>query len=460
MLARIAQTIARFRMFEPGQRVGVAVSGGADSVCLLHALRELSPEWNLRLSVLHLDHGLRGEESRGDAAFVEALAGAFNYPFHLRRAEIAAAPDNLEQAARDARYAFFREFLDSGQLDRVALGHTRSDQAETVLFRFLRGAGTAGLAGIRPAVNGLVRPLLELDRAEIEAWLRGRGIAWREDSTNQDPGFARNRIRHELLPRLAAEWNPALPRLLANTAEWAREEEAWWEAELDRLTDGRFEEKRGVLIVNTLWLGSLPLAAARRVIRRAMERVKGNLRSVDFVHVEGVLALAASTSGHGRFQAPGLDALRSFEWLRLARPGEFSLETRNFRFPLPVPGRAVLPDTTVLVAEVIDITNSSRKCESVYNEVMVGGLDAERLNGALQVRNWRPGDQYRPQGFPGEVKVKFLFQEAKVPLWERRHWPVVTSGEAIVWVKGFGPAAGLAAAPDAGHVLCIRQVAE
>ena len=159
MLERVAATIARYRMFEPGQRVGVAVSGGADSVCLLYVLRDLAPRWDLRFRVLHLNHGLRGKESDADAEFVRALAAEFGLPFDVREASLSEAGGNLEEGARDARLAFFGDEIEANVVERVATGHTRSDQAETVLFRFLRGAGTAGLAGIRPVVRtGLVRP--------------------------------------------------------------------------------------------------------------------------------------------------------------------------------------------------------------------------------------------------------------------------------------------------------------
>ena len=205
-------TISRYRMFQPGQYVGVAVSGGADSVALLHILLELAPSLGIRLAVLHLDHMLRGDESRGDAEFVRDLAAKFDLSFHLHQVDVGRMSDNLEQAARSARYEFFGQFLIS-RTHRVALGHTRSDQAETVLFRFLRGAGTAGLAGIRPVTSdGCVRPLIDVDRATIEAWLRERGIDWREDSTNHSTDFARNRIRHELLPQLTRDWNPESAR--------------------------------------------------------------------------------------------------------------------------------------------------------------------------------------------------------------------------------------------------------
>ena len=210
MLDRVAEFIARHRMFEPGQRVGVAVSGGADSVFLLHALRELG----LQLSVIHIEHGIRGAASVADAEFVAQLAATFALPFHIRHADVPAIDGNLEQAARNVRQAFYAELIAAGAIDRVATGHTRSDQAETVLYRILRGSGLAGLSGILPVTReGLVRPLLEIDRSEIEAWLREHGIAWREDETNRDRTYARNRLRHEILPLLRDGFNPQLDQL-------------------------------------------------------------------------------------------------------------------------------------------------------------------------------------------------------------------------------------------------------
>jgi tRNA(Ile)-lysidine synthase len=458
VLHRIAETIARHRMFTPGQKVGVAVSGGADSVCLLYALLELAPRWGLDLSVLHLNHGLRGEESRADAGFVRELAGQLGLPVTIREAGLAASPDNLEQAARAARLAFFREMIESGAVERVALGHTRSDQAETVLFRFLRGSGTAGLAGIRPVTSGgIVRPLLEVERAEVEQFLRQRGIAWREDSTNRSLRFARNRIRHELLPQLAREWNPAIGETLAHTADWALAEEAYWEAEIVRLAAQCFTEKDGAILVRADSLTALPLAAARRLVRRAMERMKGDLRGIDFHHIAAVLDLASSAEGSGRVQATGLDIFRSFEWLRFGKPRAKGLEGRNYELPVAVPGTVRVPGAdTAISLELIEKTETSESSEFVYNSE-VGCVDWQRLSGCLELRNWRPGDQYQPVGASGEEKVKALFQQARVPLWERRRWPVLTDGSSIVWARRFGPAAGFAAGPGSRVILRIRE---
>jgi len=458
LLDRIAQTIVHHRMFEPAQQVGVAVSGGADSVCLLYALLELAPHWGLHLSVLHLDHGLRGEESRQDAEFVRDLAARLGLPLSLRETPVAQSPDNLEQAARQARLAFFRETIASGAAQRVATGHTRSDQAETVLFRFLRGSGTAGLAGIRPVTSeGIVRPLIEVERSEVRQFLLDRGIAWREDSTNRSPQFARNRIRHELLPQIAREWNPAIGETLAHTADWALAEEAWWDAEIDRLASQHFTATNDAILLRAGLLAALPLAAARRLVRRAMEMAKGDLRAIDFGHIASVMDLARSTDGHGRLQAPGLDIFRSFEWLRFGQPGAGGLAARNYRLTLAVPGTVRVPGTNLSISlELIDKAEPSVSSEWVYNERM-GCLDWQRLSGSLELRNWRPGDQYQPVGYSGREKIKTLFQHARIPLWERRHWPVLTDGPSIVWARRFGPAAALVAERDAKVILKIRE---
>jgi len=462
MLDQVEKTITRYSMFQPGQRVGVAVSGGADSVCLLHVLCALRPRWDLRLTVLHLDHKLRGEESCQDAAFVRALAAALDLPFEFGEADVSAlcreTGDNLEQAARTARMEFFRRFLRAGALDRVAVGHTRSDQAETVLFRFLRGAGTAGLAGIRPVTaDGIVRPLLDIERPEIEQYLRDHAIEWRQDSSNASAAFARNRIRHTLLPQLTRDWNPAMTETLAHTADWAQAEEAYWESELARLAPAHLTIEPPAVLLRVESLEALPLAVARRLVRRALEIAKGDLRGIGFEHLAGVLELAASAEGHGRLQIPGLDIFRSFNWLRIAPPAVDNLENRNYRLPLPVPGAVRLPGQNFVIhSELFENTEVTKTSDLLYNE-SVGRLDWNRISGSLEVRNWRPGDQYQPSGHTGVEKIKVLFHQARIPLWERRHWPVVTTGDAIVWARRFGPAAGFAASPGTSLVLSIRE---
>jgi tRNA(Ile)-lysidine synthase len=457
MLDRVAEFIARHRMFEPGQRVGAAVSGGADSVFLLHALRQLG----LPLSVIHIEHGIRGAASIADAEFVAQLARTFELPFHLRRADVPALHGNLEEAARNTRQAFYAELMASAAVDRVATGHTRSDQAETVLYRILRGSGLTGLAGILPVTSeDIVRPLLEIDRAEIEAWLRARGIAWREDLTNQDRAFARNRLRHEILPLLRDSFNPQLDEALSNLATIARDEEAYWDSELATAQPTTPDPQPQVIAVAEV--ANVPPALARRRVRQAVALATGNHRSIDFPHVERVLQMAQSPDGHDRFQAPGLDICRSFDLIRLAPAGE-PAQPPDFAFAVQVPGSVELPGSRtritlqVLEKEAAGLCRQAATgpCATVVNE-----LDWQRFRGgrgapSLELRNWRPGDQYRRVGESKPEKIKFFFQEARVPLWERGNWPIITYNETIVWARRFGAAAEFATGPETRSVLQV-----
>ncbi len=481
---QVVAFIARHHMFRLGDRAGVAVSGGADSVFLLHVLRELGPRWNLELSVVHIDHGIRGEASRADADFVRNLADAFGLPFHLHRADVPGLDDNLEQAARRVRTEFYRELIESGRVDRIATGHTRSDQAETVLYRLLRGSGLAGLSGVLPISEpGVVRPLLELTRADIRDWLSNHSVAWREDETNHDTSYARNRLRHEILPLLADAFNPRVEEALANLATLSQDEELYWDSEITKLASAAGLE-RGArtpacsvpthgdavnsvngppVIIAVSSLTSLPPAPARRLIRRLIQTVRGDLRQIEFAHVERILQMAHSADGHDRVQLPGVDIFRSFEWLRFSKIVPHSIGDRgDYSLPLAAPGFVELPGglarITLQVLEKAEPSERSEACVTLGNE-----LDWQRLRALgeavpkLELRNWRPGDKYRSVGRSQEEKIKSMFQEGRVPLWERRHWPIITYNGVILWARRFGAAADFAAGPGARMVLRIDE---
>lgn len=432
-------------MLDRGRRVGVAVSGGADSVFLLHALRELG----LAACVLHINHKLRGEESDADESFAAGLAAAFELPFFSVIAPV--GQGNLEQEARRARYSFFAERIAAAVCDVVATGHTLDDQAETVLARFLRGSGTAGLAGIQPlTAQNVIRPLLEIRRSEIRDWLTARGITWREDRSNESTEFLRNRLRRDILPKLV-EINPSLPEVLASTAAWALAEENWWEGELGRLIPGIFAITGETALCRTATLTSHPVAVQRRIVRHVIHQIRGSLRGIDFRHVEAVRRLAESREGSGRIQIHGLDIYRSFDWLRLAPPGIDSRMERDFEARLSIPGVTKVPDRLLTIE--MELVNST----TVYNDGM-DVVDRERSGDALIVRNWRPGDSYTPSGKSGPVKIKTLFQESRIPLWERRHWPVIARGGEIIWARQFGVASDFSAGPGTNEPLLIREV--
>lgn len=362
---------------------------------------------------------------------------------------------NVEQEARRARYDFFAQKIGEGICDAVATGHTLDDQAETVLYRFLRGAGTAGLSGIRPATASfIIRPLLALRRDDIRNRLSERNIPWREDASNQNRDLQRNRIRLQHLPELAASLNPALPEVLASTAAWAQGEEDYWSGELDRLAPLHLIENAETILISSKPFLELPAAAQRRLLRRAIERVRGSLRAIDFRHIEHVRVLMAAREGSGRIQLPSLDVYRSFDWLRLAPIGIDTRQERDFEVALAIPGRTEVKDRQLTIEmELVDLSR-------VYNGE-VQGLDWERAPHSLKLRNWRPGDQYQPQGRASAEKIKTMFQEFRVPLWERRAWPVIVQGDdAIVWSRKFGVAVQFAAQPGSEKMLTIQEPRE
>ncbi len=475
MLERVLKTISRYNMLPSGSRVIAAVSGGADSVCLLHVLVALAPAAKLHVEIAHYNHRWRGAESDGDEDFLRELARELNLPFHSARApspagDLEQPPEaDLEQKARRARLDFFRGLRTNGSAALIATGHTRDDQAETVLLRLLRGSGLAGLAGILPVTAaGVVRPLLDVTRAEVREYLRARNLAWREDSSNQNLKFARNRVRLELLPHLEAAWNPRLTGALAHLADLAHEEERWWSGPASPLEQIPLACSAGGVEVHAGSLAALPRAVARRAVRRAIARAKGDLRQIEFEHVERVLALAGKAAGEGRLRLPGIDVRRSFDWLRLAVPVRApSLDP----VPLTIPGSCPSPDgRSVLHLEfgeglpngeesrpvsADDAEDPRQEACATFRTVVLG---LNQIPGQLELRGWRPGDRYRPTGHARARNVAEMFAEARIPSWQRLYWPMVMSGEKIVWTRRFGAAAEFTADKEAARVLRISEV--
>ena len=449
-------------MLAPAQRIGVAVSGGADSVVLLYNLYRLRSEFASELRVLHVNHHLRGVESDEDESFVRMLALELGLPLTVEHAPAPTA--NIEQQTRDQRRAFFQSAMQEHHLHRVALGHTRSDQAETVLFRLLRGAGLTGLAGMRPVTpDNLIRPLLTCSRSEIRQWAAEEAIRWREDASNLDTGFTRNRLRLETLPALAGAYNPNLESLLAQSADLARCEEEYWEGHIESLYRQLFRQTPLGLQVAAREFTSLHLALRRRIIRRTIKELRTDLQGIEYEHVEAVVRLCDSEEGHDRVIIPGADALRSFGYLLLSPNGLRRAQERDYQISLE-PGREYeLPfQTGFLALHWLKSDDPSRICANFKEEqgqnVEICDWDGDLLGPAgtlpsLYVRNWRPGDCFQRTGRHSVDKIKTLFQSGKVLLWERKHWPVVVAGDKIIWTRRFGGAATVTAAAGSRNII-------
>jgi tRNA(Ile)-lysidine synthase len=456
--------IRKHELLTAGDRVGVAVSSGADSVALLRLLLELRPQIGIVLSVVHFNHRLRGGESDGDARFVADLAERYHLEFHAAEANVGAwAAErgwSLEAAGRELRYQYFYRLL-AGNLNRIATAHTLDDQAETVLLKITRGAGSRGLAGIYPELKvpgcepvenprnrlsrrrpaAIVRPLLSIRRNQIQAYLGTIEQNWREDPSNEDLRHARNRVRQGILPRLERDLNPAVREALAETAEIARAEEDYWEQETERLLAsawvrpesplGKPEEQTATRAsVRIDLLGALPVALARRLVRRAAESLGLDL---EFRHVEEILSLARGSAEPEKAVAlpDRCTARLSKAELQFAKP-QAHQGFLNYEYRLTVPGSIEVPQTGSRF-EVLLV--SPGVCEGGYNPDDL--LDPARLEGELRVRNWRPGDRFWPAHRKAPKKIKELLEERHLRGVERKRWPVVVNGTDLVWVRGF-----------------------
>lgn len=453
---RVAASLTRYSMLSPGDRVGVAVSGGADSVTLLHVLHDLGI---YQIVVLHVNHRLRGAESEGDEAFVRQLAARLGLAI-----EVVAAPvgqGNLEQSARNARRGFFAGCRERLELRRVALGHNQSDQAETVLYRFLRGSGLAGLAGMSPVTaDGLIRPMLGSTREEIRKFAAEQGIAWREDSSNQNTDLIRNRLRFEV-------FNPQLVRVLSANAAVAQDEEEWWAERISSLYVSLINQNALGVELQVSALRALHPAEQRRLVRHAIRRVKGDLRSIDMLHVDAILSLLVSEAGHDRILIPGVDALRSFGTLLIAKPGKVGNAPRHYRIDVKIGEELALPHNGgrlyINWVKPHDqfCANFGVEAKSIHEIV---DLDGDVLNysgtpNSLQIRNWEPGDEYRRAGHEKSEKIKSLFQEFRILLWDRRRWPILEMDDEIVWSRRFGAAAKFQATDDSRSIVRLLYVA-
>jgi tRNA(Ile)-lysidine synthase len=462
LLGQVAAYIRHHQMLAPMQRVGVAVSGGCDSVVLLHMLQRLRNEFACELQILHVNHHLRAEECDEDEKFVRRLARKLGLPILV---EHAAPPNsNIEQQARDLRRAFFQRAISEHGVQRIALGHTRNDQAETVLFRLLRGSGLTGLAGMRPVTaDHLIRPLLGCRRDEVRAWAGEEGICWREDSSNLDPAFTRNRLRLETLPALARAYNPNVESLLAQCADLAQTEEDYWQGQIEALYSRLGKRTPLGLQFDVEGLALLHLALRRRLVRHAIRDLRGDLRGIEYEHVASVLRLCDRQEGHDRVIIPGVDALRSFDQLLLSPNGLRGSQERDYQINLKLGEGSELPFRTgLLCVDRLNFGERSPICGNFKKEQESHNLETCDWDGdllgppgelpSLCVRNWRPGDAFQRVGHSRE-KIKSLFQSGKVLLWERKHWPVVMAGSKIIWVRRFGSAANVSATVGSRHII-------
>ena len=441
LVAQIRGTIQKHQMLTSRDRVLTGVSGGADSVCLALVLNELG----LDVAVAHVNHGLRGAESDTDEKFTKELAGTLGVPFFatkvalsgpapaasalwLSRRPLPGGEANLEAAGREARRQFFIETARRRGYTKIALAHTRNDRVETFLMNLLRGAGSEGLVSMAPVSGNTIRPLIETGRNEVEAYLTENNQSWRTDSSNFDLGFARNRLRHAVIPELESRFNPSLIQTLARTVEILEAEDAWMRAVADQWLSEHGRKEENDFLIPAAELKSAPAGLVRRILRTVLRLAGSGLRDVSFGHIEAVRALLEEGKSGKFVQIPGgLQAAREFGRLVFRQaPAAWA----DYTYELKIPGEVYIPEVgKVFRAEIVEIEANQALGQRVF-------VDGESMGPYVTIRNWKPGDYYRPVGLPAG-KLKKLFQRARIPRGHRMRWPVIVADSTIVWVASF-----------------------
>jgi tRNA(Ile)-lysidine synthase len=461
--ARVARAIRDDCRIDAGDRVAIAVSGGSDSVALFWLLHELAPDLGFALAgLVHVNHQLRGAESDGDEAFCRRLADRMALPIAVASVDVAADAAgrrvSIEVAARDARYAFFEHAASGLGATVVLTGHTLDDQAETVMMRLLRGAGTRGLSGIRARRGLVARPLLQVRRAEARDYLIARDESWREDASNLDTTIARNRIRHELMPVLES-LAPGAAIVLARTAHLAQDDE-------DYLMEAAIKSRPALVVseeginkrveVDSAALSVSPPAVGRRLIRALAAQIAPTAR-LSAGHFEAVLGLAGTDKPVGHLDLPGLIVEKRGAMLSLRpKAGEPDPVSKIVWGPraLDVPGSVDVTEASVTIV--------ATRGSSVTDWSALGPGAAAVQAGAIRlplfVRNRRPGDRFRPLGAPGRRKLQDVLVDRKVPRSERDRVPlVVDADDRIVWVAGLAVAHDCRVTVPEDGVLILEQ---
>ena len=437
--------------------MGVAVSGGPDSILLFNFMNQSAGELGLTLAAVHFNHHLRGAESDGDEQFVRERAHEFGVTWLHGEADVARAAResrrNLEATARDLRYRFFNSLINQGKLDKVVTAHTASDQAETVILRLLRGTGTRGLGGIYPVLDGKIfRPFLSVTRSEVEMEIEKRKLEFRVDSSNLNPKLRRNKVRMELLPLLQKEYNPEIIKLLKELSDRSRDDEEVLELQAyERGRPWRVREGREEKIASRA-LAEFPAAVGRRILRQMILSARGQLRGITFQHIETIRRSALESQSSRRLVMPGgWEARKDFDWL-IFGPAPAVREQEGYCFPVNVPGEVAVPQLGLNFRfEIIEPAGPPK----AYNDSERVGLDPRKFSGPLVLRNWRAGDRFWSSGSRRPCKVKTYFSRHKVPLGQRKLWPVLACGDEIIWVKDFPPANGSRASSAEKQVLIL-----
>jgi tRNA(Ile)-lysidine synthase len=477
-IRKVLQTIRDHDMLPKGSSVLVGVSGGPDSMALLHALIALSHHLSLQVGVAHLNHCLRPGDADLDAEFVIEAARKCGVPCYVKSKNIRKDSENsglsLEEAARDARYRFFHEICQGKGFDKIAVGHHQEDNAELILLYLLRGSGPVGMGGILPVRGNIVRPLIRTRRNEILGFLASQNMTYRLDTSNFDEHFLRNRIRHQLIPLLEKNYNPRISESVNRLGNILQSEEQWINQLIVPIFDQTVADQakdRIALSVNRLM--NLPVAPLRRVLRRAIQQVKGNLKRIACSHMDAVIDLTIRNKADGILDLP--------DRIRVSKQGDRLMITKEntpLRQTPPAFGQApgldyahtisesrIINGNRLYLHETGTIIKFTRTPAGNFHSLPAGNgnvafFDWDRIQFPLTVRNYRAGDRFTPVGMTGTQTLKKFFINNKIKPGIRGQTPIFLSGETIIWIGGFRIADPVKVTQRTRHLLVAEMSPE
>ncbi|UCD33469.1 MAG: tRNA lysidine(34) synthetase TilS [Desulfobacterales bacterium] len=446
----VGKTITAFDMLKSGDAVIIGVSGGPDSVALLHILIALAPRFSLTLGVAHLNHCLRNVESDNDAEFVTSLSRTLDLPCYVHKEDVRKYQVenklSMEEAARQVRYTFLRNLAKRNGFNKIALGHHRDDNAELVLMNLFRGSGPLGLSGIPPVRdNEIIRPLIHSQRSEIIDFLKTNRFEYISDTSNKDAKYLRNRIRHHLIPHLKTSYNPNIIDTLNRLTAIIRSEEDWIKDEINQLFKKIIVNRKDSRVaLSVSKLKRTRIAQQRRIIRKGIHLSKGNLRRITFAHIDAVRGLLSGKSGTENLDLPDrIRVHRAKDLLIINKENGVLLEINekkrlcekiSFNYTIEKPKSIFIKEINTHMA--FSEMHYERMPDFLHNGRHTAFVDKHRLCFPLTLRNIKSGDRFRPLGMTGTQKVKKYFIDKKVPLEERYRCPVLLSQDKIVWLAG------------------------
>ncbi len=472
LIFKVTKTIEKYQMLNPGDIIIVAVSGGPDSLCLLDIFNRIRQRLKLSLIVAHVNHGIRIKESEVEARFVRLKSFRMNLPFEQLSVSIPTIAQkkglSVEQVGRSVRYSFFKNLLKKYQAHRIALGHHADDQVETILMRLIRGSGMHGLRGIPAKRAEFIRPLIECNRQEIEAYCQRKKITYCIDSSNKEPMYLRNKIRHQLLPLLTEEYNPSIRNHLLQLQTIVQDELNYWEEKTEQYyLKATIKKHSSGIVLDIKHLIEWPVALQRRIIRKGLGHLKGYLADIQFNHVESIRELCMLNRGERYLDLPGnIRVRKSYQTLEIGYASHIKKSDRDrnrktniWEYELPVCKEKDYPQIGIkMITEQYDYSESIRsKCLNSI-EKNEAYIDYDKLDVPLRIRNRRPGDRFKPLNSKYFKKVKSYFIDLKIPLYKRDMISlVIDNSNRIVWIVGFQIDNRFKITEETKRVLYIRK---